>query len=55
MERSFTRELGRRFDDTKIVRHYFINDDKTNYLTKAHSYFTKAERKIAKLNHKANK
>ena len=50
-----TREIGRRTDGTLIVRNFFINDDKTNYLTKAQSYFTKSEKKEAKLNYKLNK
>jgi hypothetical protein len=55
MERMQTREIGRRTDGTLIVRNFFINDDKTNYLTKAQSYFTKSEKKEAKLNYKLNK
>lgn len=52
MERLVTHEIERRHDGTKIVRNYFINDDTTNYLTQAQSYFTKDEKKIAKANHK---
>lgn len=52
MERFETKEIGRRLDGTKIVRNYFINDDNTNYLTKAQSYFTKEQKKVAKLNYK---
>jgi len=54
MERKLTTELGRRLDGTLICRYRFINDDDTNYMVKAHSYFTKEQRKLAKLNHKAN-
>ncbi|MGB2525663.1 hypothetical protein [Flagellimonas sp. SN16] len=54
MERLITHEIEKLANGGKIVRNYFINDDNTNYLTKAHSYFTKEERKLAKLNHKAN-
>ena len=54
MERMQTREIGRRTNGTLIVRNFFINDDDTNYLTKAHSYFTKSKRKEAKLNYKLN-
>lgn len=39
-------------DNTKIVRNFFFNNDKTNYLVKAQSYFTKDEKKQAKLNYK---
>lgn len=52
MERLVTHEIERKHDGTKIVRNYFINDDTTNYLTQAQSYFTKDEKKIAKANHK---
>ena len=52
MERILIREIGRRTNGTMIVRRYFINDDNTNYLTKAQSYFSKDEKKIAKLNYK---
>ena len=44
-----------RKDGSKIVRNFFFNEDKTNYLVKAQSYFTKQEKKVAKLNHKLNK
>lgn len=54
MERQITHEIERLSNGGKIVRNYFINDDKTNYMELAHSYFTKNERKLAKLNHKAN-
>jgi len=39
-------------DGSKIVRNFFFNEDKTNYLVKAQSYFAKDEKKQAKLNHK---
>ena len=52
MERFETRVLGTRADGTKIVRNSFINDDNTNYLVKAQSYFTKEEKKMAKHNYK---
>ncbi len=54
MERRIANEIGSRNDGTRIYRYQFINDDKTNWLSKAHSYFTKKERKVAKLNHKLN-
>jgi len=52
MERFETKEIGVRADGTRIVRNSFINDDKTNYLIKAQSYFSKEEKKEAKLNYK---
>jgi len=45
-------EIERKKDGTKIVRNFFMHDDKTNYLVKAQSYYTKDEKKQAKLNHK---
>ena len=52
MERVQRIELGRRRDGSMICRYHLINDDNTNYLLKAQSYFTKEEKKIAKFNHK---
>ena len=52
MEKFISHEIERKADGTRIVRNYFINDDEKSYLTKAQSYFTKNEKKIAKLNHK---
>ena len=52
MERFESIEIGRRLDGSKIVRNSFMNDDDTNYLVKAQSYFTKLEKKQAKLSHK---
>jgi len=52
METLVTHEIGRKPDGTKIVKNFFFNDDKTNYLVKAQSYFTKDEKKQAKLNYK---
>jgi hypothetical protein len=54
MEKLVTHEVGRKTDGTKIVRNFFFNDDDTNYLVKAQSYFTKHEKKVAKLKYKAN-
>lgn len=51
MERVEIRIEGTRLNGTKIVRNFFINDDNTNYLAKAQSYFTKQEKKVAKLNY----
>jgi hypothetical protein len=42
-------------DGSKIVRNFFFNNDKTNWLVKAQSYFTKDEKKVAKYNHKNNR
>jgi len=52
MEKLITHVLEERGNGTKIVRNYFINQDNTNYMTLAHSYFSKLDRKIAKLNAK---
>jgi len=42
-------------DGSKIVRNFFFNEEKTNWLVKAQSYFTKDQKKQAKLNHKNKK
>lgn len=52
METLITHEIERKRDGGKIVRNFFINSDKTNYMSLAHSYFTKDERKQAKIKHK---
>ncbi len=52
METLVTHEIGRNRDGSKIVRNFFFNNDKTNWLVKAQSYFTKDEKKQAKLLHK---
>ncbi len=49
-----THEIGRKSDGTRIVRNFFFNNDKTNYLVQAQSYFTKHEKKVAKLKYKAS-
>ena len=54
MEVMVSHEIERKKDGTKIVRNFFFNNDKTNYLTKAQSYFSKDEKKQAKLNQKIN-
>ena len=54
METMVTHEIGRKNDGTRIVRNFFFNNDKTNYLLKAQSYFTKHEKKVAKLKYKAS-
>lgn len=52
METLITHEIERKRDGSKIVRNYFINNDKTNYMKLAHSYYTKDQKKQAKLNYK---
>lgn len=52
MEIQISHEVGTSVTGATLWRHRFINIDKTNYLVKAHSYFTKDERKEAKLNWK---
>jgi hypothetical protein len=52
METLVSHVIERKKDGTSIVRNFFFNEDKTNYLVKAQSYFTKDEKKQAKLNHK---
>lgn len=37
-----------------IVRNYFVYDEPVNWLAKAHSYYTKLEKKTAKQLHKLN-
>ena len=54
MEKLITHEIEQKRNGVKIVRNFFINTDKKNYLTLAHSHFSKLDRKIAKLNYKAN-
>ena len=50
--RTITEVVGRNREGIRLVRNYFMYDDKTNYLVKAQSYFTKDEKKAAKLNYK---
>ncbi|MFY8248241.1 MAG: hypothetical protein ACOVJ5_00890 [Gloeomargaritales cyanobacterium] len=52
METLVTHEIERKKDGTRVVRNFFFNDDDTNYLVKAQSYFTKHEKKVAKLKYK---
>lgn len=47
-----THLLETKKDGTRIVKNFFFNDDKTNYLVKAQSYFSKDDKKQAKLNYK---
>jgi hypothetical protein len=54
METMVTHVLEQKANGTKVVRNFFFNNDKTNWLTKAQSYFTKHEKKVAKLQYKAN-
>lgn len=55
MEVLVSHEIGRKPDGTKIVRNFFFNEEKINWLAKAQSYFTKDEKKAAKYNHKNNR
>lgn len=50
-----TQILERKSDGTNIVKNFFLYPNEGNIMAKTHSYFTKQERKIAKLNHKLNK
>jgi hypothetical protein len=54
METMVTHILEQKANGSKIVRNFFFNNDKTNWLVKAQSYFTKHEKKVAKLQYKAN-
>jgi hypothetical protein len=56
METKVTHVLEEKKNGTKVVRNFFFNEDKTNYMTLAHSYFSKQEKKQAKADYKyANK
>lgn len=55
MEVLVSHEIGRKPDGTKIVRNFFFNEEKINWMQKAQSYFSKAEKKVAKYNHKNNR
>lgn len=55
MERIEVEEVGKRTNGSTIKRILLINDDNTNYLVKAQSYFTKNQKKIAKFKYKNNK
>ena len=55
MEVLVSHEVDKLPNGTKVMRNFFFNTDKTNYLVEAQSYFTKHEKKVAKLTHKANK
>lgn len=54
MEKLVTHVIENKEGGKKIVRNFFFNEDKTNWLVKAQSYFTKHEKKVAKLKHKNN-
>lgn len=55
METMVSHLIETKKDGSKIVRNFFFNEDKTNWLVKAQSYFTKDEKKQAKLNYKNQK
>ena len=50
-----THVLEDKGNGTMIVKNFFLYPNQGNIMAKAHSYFTKHERKVAKLNYKANK
>lgn len=52
--RYISQEIERKANGERIVRNYFIYDENVNNMKLAHSYFTKEEKKIAKLNHRRN-
>jgi hypothetical protein len=52
--RQITHDTGETRGGVQIKRHFFINDDKTNYMTLAHSQFTREDRRLAKLEYKNN-
>lgn len=52
MERRVTTELGRRADGTTVCRHQLVNPPKENLMAKAHSYYSRSERRAAFFNHK---
>jgi hypothetical protein len=54
METIITHQIESKKNGTKIVRNFFFNKDKTNYMVLANSYFTKDEKKQAKLNYEFN-
>lgn len=53
--RIVSHEVGKSIEGKPMYRHQLIYDDNTNYLVKAQSYFTKEQKKIAKLNYRLNK
>lgn len=52
METMVTHVIEQKANGSKVVRNFFFNNDKTNYMTLAHSYFTKKERRRAKADYK---
>lgn len=47
-----THIIEQKSNGSKIVRNFFFNNDKTNYMLLAHSYYTKKEKKQAKRDYK---
>lgn len=47
-----TTEVGKTLSGRPLYRHQLFYNDNTNYLVKAQSYFTKAEKKAAKIKNK---
>lgn len=52
---TITYVLGQRRDGTNIIKNFFLYPNEVNLMKKAHSHFTKHERKISKLTYKSNK
>ena len=55
MERTIVNEIGTGNIDGKAYikkKILLVNDDNTNYIKKAQSYFTKEQKKVAKIEHK---
>ena len=48
---TITHILEEKRDGTKLVKNFFLYPNEGNVLAKAQSYFSKSEKKEAKLNH----
>jgi len=48
METMVTHVIEQKKNGSKVVRNFFFNENKTNYMALAHSYFSREERKRAK-------
>lgn len=53
--KTITHVLEQRRDGTSIVKNFFLYPDEGNIMARAHAYFSKHEKKVAKLNYKSNK
>ena len=49
---TITHILEEKRDGSKLVKNFFLYPNEGNILAKAQSYFTKSEKKEAKLNHR---